>query len=342
LTLKARPLISFLLLVISSALLHGQALPYACTGSTESYGVQAGLANSVFFWDVEGGQIVSGQGNDTIAVQWNFDRGSHSITVTEQSEHGCFGIPVTAQLDVQAPVADIGDEEGVCTGDSYTFDAETSYGYALTYLWSDNSTHSTFVTSDSGSVWVQVTGADGCIDYDSAHLELYPLPDVYLGKDTALCGNEAWYVNAGNYAAYHWSTGDVINPLMVDGRRTEPEVLWVEVTDFNGCVGSDTLILEVCDAYVLFASMPNTITPGDKDGKNDTWVIPNIDLFPQAVLEIYDRWGRLIYRTDDVYNNPWNGESMSGREMPMDAYYYVLDIGLSHIEPMTGYINLIR
>ena len=56
------------------------------------------------------------------------------------------------------------------------------------------------------------------------------------------------------------------------------------------------------------------------------WEIPNIDLFPDAILEIYDRWGRLVYRTDDIYNNPWNGETMSGKELPMDAYYYVLDI----------------
>ena len=51
---------------------------------------------------------------------------------------------------------------------------------------------------------------------------------------------------------------------------SEPEVLWVEVTDENGCQGSDTLILEVCDANLLFNDMPNTITPGDKNGQNDT------------------------------------------------------------------------
>jgi len=44
---------------------HGQSLPYACAGSTESYGV-TGSESSVFFWTVDGGQIISGQGNDTI------------------------------------------------------------------------------------------------------------------------------------------------------------------------------------------------------------------------------------------------------------------------------------
>lgn len=331
----------FLFIIMYSVLGHGQDLPYACAGNTEAYGV-TGWENSVFFWDVEGGEIIWGQGNDTIVVRWNYDRGTHRITVTEQSEFGCFGAPVEAELNIQAPVADIGDDVGVCEGDSYEFDAETSYGYALSYLWSDNSTNSTFVTSDPGTVWVQVTGADGCVGYDSAHLEIFPLPVVDLGSDTALCGNDTWLIDAGDYANYQWSTGDIINPILVDSRRTEPEIIWVEVTDFNGCRGSDTLVLEVCDIYILFENMPNTITPGDKNGQNDTWIIPNTDMFPDAVLEIYDRWGRLIWRTNDVFVNPWNGESMSGKEMPMDSYYFVLDINVYHIEPITGYVNLIR
>jgi len=61
--------------------------------------------------------------------------------------------------------------------------------------------------------------------------------------------------------------------------RTEPELLWVKVTDSEGCQGSDTMMLEVCDVYQLFSGIPNTITPGMKDGKNDRWIIPNIDLF---------------------------------------------------------------
>jgi len=167
------------------------------------------------------------------------------------------------------------------------------------------------------------------------------LPVVDIGKDTALCGTALLLVDAGNFASYEWSTGEIGNPISVDGKRTEPETLWVEVTDNKGCVGADTMILEVCDIYLLFTNIPNTITP-DNNGQNDRWVIPNIELFPDAVLEIFDRWGRLIYRTNDVYNNPWNGESLAGKEMPMDAYYYVLDINDSRATPLTGYVNVIR
>ncbi len=320
---------------------HGQSLPYACAGSTESYGV-TGSESSVFFWTVDGGQIINGQGNDTVTLQWDYERRSHSIGVTEQTELGCFGIPMESSLSVQAPVADIGDQVEVCQDDRYIFDAQTSYLTDITYLWPDSSGGSTFNTGSTGYVWVKITGTDGCADYDSSYLTVNPIPVVDLGKDTALCGTAILLVDAGEFALYEWSTGDISNAVSVDGRRTEPEQLWVKVTDSDGCQGSDTMLLEVCDVYLLFSNIPNTITPGMKDGKNDLWVIPNIDLFPDAVLEIYDRWGRLIFRTDDVFHNPWGGESMSGKEMPMDAYYYVLDIGAAHTKPVTGYVNVIR
>jgi gliding motility-associated-like protein len=320
---------------------YGQSLPFACAGSMESYGVQ-GMQNSVFDWVVDGGTIISGAGNDTIILRWNYQRRNHRISVTEHTEFGCAGVPVEATLSIQAPVADIGDQEEICADSRFTFDAETSYLTNVTYLWSDSSTNSTLNTANPGYVWVKITGTDGCADYDSAQLAVNPLPLVYLGEDTALCGTSTLLVDAGNFAYYNWSTGDNSSSVTVDADRKEDEPLWVEVTDDKGCMGTDTMILEVCDAYLLFSNIPNTITPGDKNGQNDTWIIPNIELFPDAVLEIYDRWGRLIYRTADVANNPWNGETMSGKELPMDAYYYVLDIKVAHTKPVTGYVNLIR
>jgi gliding motility-associated-like protein len=320
---------------------YGQSLPFACAGSMESYGVQ-GLPNSVFDWVVDGGTIVSGAGNDTIVLRWDYQRRNHIISVTEHTEYGCAGVPVEANLSIQAPVADIGDQEEVCQDSKFTFDAETSYLTNVTYLWSDSSTSSTLSTGNPGYVWVKITGTDGCADYDSSFLTVNPLPIVDLGKDTALCGTSTLLVDAGNFAYYNWSTGDNSSSVTVNADRKKDEPLWVQVTDEKGCVGSDTMILEVCDVYLLFSDIPNTITPGDKNGQNDTWVIPNIELFPDAVLEIYDRWGRLIYRTTDVANNPWNGETMSGKELPMDAYYYVLDIKVAHTKAVTGYVNLIR
>ena len=71
--------------------------------------------------------------------------------------------------------------------------------------------------------------------------------------------------------------------------------------------------------------------------------IENIDLFPEAVLDIYDRWGRLVYHAKGLDPlNVWDGKAMSGRELPMDSYYYVIDLHYKGLEPLVGYINIVR
>lgn len=326
-------------------MIHAQSLPDACAGTSVRYGVEASLPNSTFIWTVTGGTIIVNY-NDSIDVKWSQEHGNFSITATEVSQFGCIGQLVAANVLVKGPVADIGDEAEVCQDDVYTFDGTTTYAYDITYLWPDGSNQPTYSTGSEGYVWVRVTGTDRCFDYDSAYLTLNPLPEVNIGRDTALCGTQTMLLDAGFFSTYNWSTGDVVNPVEVNGERIVPETIWVHVTDEKGCSGSDTIVLNVCDAALLFANMPNTITPGPEgspgDGVNDEWIIPNIDLFPDAVLEIYDRWGRLVYRTNNIAGEPWKGETMDGKALPMDAYYFVLDIKVTNVKPVTGYVNLIR
>jgi gliding motility-associated-like protein len=66
-----------------------------------------------------------------------------------------------------------------------------------------------------------------------------------------------------------------------------------------------------------------------------------MQFFDKAVLEIFDRWGRLVYRTDNVYEEPWDGKS-KGKILPMDSYYYVLNLNVMNTPPLVGTVNLIR
>ncbi|MCR4828840.1 MAG: gliding motility-associated C-terminal domain-containing protein [Bacteroidales bacterium] len=67
--------------------------------------------------------------------------------------------------------------------------------------------------------------------------------------------------------------------------------------DQNGCDSSYAL-----DLYVVFLQFPNLVTPND-DGYNDRFVIVNLlkaQLFESTSLWVYDRWGKLIYRKDNI------------------------------------------
>jgi gliding motility-associated-like protein len=190
-----------------------------------------------------------------------------------------------------------------------------------------------------------VTDKLGCMRYDSVDFVSHPLPKVYLGNDTLLCDNQKPYeLNAGDYPSYEWSTSSgslyTGNPYYIYPVNGTIDSLTVKVTDLNGCSNSDTIVIFPCDIASLFKDMPNTITPNGDD-MNDKWVIPYMEEFPNAVLEIFDRWGRLVYHTNQVHAEPWDGTS-KGRDMPMDVYYYVLDLKYSNVGQITGSLNLIR
>jgi len=50
----------------------------------------------------------------------------------------------------------------------------------------------------------------------------------------------------------------------------------------------------------------------------------------------------MIYRTENIEGEPWDGNSMSGKKMPMDSYYYVIRLNEDNTEPLVGTINVIR
>ena len=77
--------------------------------------------------------------------------------------------------------------------------------------------------------------------------------------------------------------------------------------------------------------IPNAFTPNG-DQANDTWNIKvtNSDRVEQAVIRVYDRRGSVIYESIG-FDAPWNGMS-NGQLVPMDTYYYTIDLNLSYIK----------
>ena len=113
----------------------------------------------------------------------------------------------------------------------------------------------------------------------------------------------------------------------------------VTVTDFNGCKGSDSIYIDVCNVNKILGKITNTFTPNG-DNAHDTWEINNIGLFPYAKIDVFDRWGRRVYHCDGGYNNDWNG-TWKGKKLPMDTYYYIIDLN-NGAKPITGTVTIVR
>jgi gliding motility-associated-like protein len=91
-------------------------------------------------------------------------------------------------------------------------------------------------------------------------------------------------------------------------------------------------------------SVPNGFSP-DGDGVNETFVIQGLEAYPDAGLQIYNRWGNLVYEKVP-YDNKWEGTSnvggvLFGSNLPEGTYFYMLDLNNDE-KPMSGYVILKR
>jgi len=326
----------FIILISLGFKIYAQDLPVACGESTVRYGVKGYNGTSVFHWDVEGGTIeTTYDRGDSVDIKWNNVAGVHYITVVETSIYGCEGEPYRDAVVVSTPFVSLGMDADVCSGETYEFIAAGSD--ISTYLWQDNTNAETLIASSSGQYWVRVTDNNGCLASDTALLVVRDLPAVDLGNDTTYCGDEGLEFDVSDSGvSYDWFNGD-ISPTFIAYTQTLDQEIWVNVTDDFGCVGSDTVVVRFCGELEI----PNAFTPND-DGINDTWEIDQLFVFEEATVDIYNRWGERVYHSDGYsYDLFWNGTNQKGKKLPMDSYYYVIDLHNDE-EPIVGTVTIIR
>lgn len=82
----------------------------------------------------------------------------------------------------------------------------------------------------------------------------------------------------------------------------------------------------------------NAVSPNN-DGLNEVFMVKGIQKYPNNLLQIFNRWGALVYEKKG-YNNDWDG-TWNGYDLPNGTYFYVLDLG-DNTKKYTGYLQLQR
>jgi gliding motility-associated-like protein len=328
--------ISLILAAWLTPALSQDHLAVVCAGDTGVAYYVDGWEGSTFNWTVEGGVIARDYG-DSIIVNWGDSPGEYPITVQEVSEHGCYGVLKTALILVSAPHVELGSDTYICDGEIFTLAPEGNF---QSYEWHDGSTAPIFNASQEGLITLKVTDQYGCATEDELYLEVKRLPYVDLGGDISLCGEESAQLDAGSDGInYLWSTGDISQQIIVYQGEQE---IWVTVEDAYGCSASDTMIIEKCDPSEFFKDIPNAITPSNQDGINDYWRIEKLEAYPDAVVDIFDRWGRLVWRSEPGYPTPWDGRNLNGRDVPMDSYQFIIILNFGDDDRVNGTVTVIR
>ncbi len=309
-----------------------ESVTAACIGGAPYRYVVAGQPGSSFAWSISSGTLVT-ENNDTVMVDWGSQAGSGNLGVSETTVDGCVSEPVSILVSIDGPTVDLGPDQEICAGAPLILVPEGDFSM---HMWNDGSTGATYSVDSTELVKIQVFDDVGCTAFDSVQVIMYPVPVVDLGNDTILCGEASVMLDAGNPGAeYTWSTGETTQRIEVFAGG---QIYSVEVSYGGSCTASDEILIRECSLENYFKNIPNLITPNG-DGVNDTWFFYEATAFPEIIIEIYDRWGKLVFRSEPGYSHPWDGRSMKGKEMPMDSYHYVIRIGK---DEFIGTVTIVR
>jgi gliding motility-associated-like protein len=103
-----------------------------------------------------------------------------------------------------------------------------------------------------------------------------------------------------------------------------------------GCQESDSVLIEVVEDIEVY----NVFSPNG-DGINDYFEIENAERFPEMVVEVYSRWGDMLFQSKGYEDGSrWDGTAR-GKDAPVGTYYYVI-IPYSGADPITGNVTIIR
>ena len=250
------------------------------------------------------------------------------------------------------PIPTVRGDSLVCAGSTgnvyYTTQAGTNYVWVVSTggtitsggTSSDSTITITWDTAGTQTISVNYTDANGC---SAATATIYnvivnPLPlDSLSSVNTsscAACDGSVSVIDKSNGAipiTYLWNNGSITSSIL----DLCPNTYTVTVTTTNGCVKVNSAAI-IAGTNVEQLVIVNTFSPNG-DGINDTWVIKNIELYPDNELTVVNRWGNEVYHMIGYHNN-WDGSGLTD-----GTYFYYLKVNMCNEDSSyKGYVTIVR
>lgn len=226
----------------------------------------------------------------------------------------CYGlVPITLIVNKFSPANFLPETAIVC--ENSTIPLSVPLGYS-SYLWNTGSMNNTIIVKDPGSYTVTVTNANGCKATKTFTVTASGIATITGAKVNDFAGNNnsilIEFTGIGNYEF------SLDNSYFQDSPQFDnvsPGYYLGYARDKNGCGLSNPFVVYVLD-------YPRFFTP-NQDGFSDVWEIKNLNLFPEATLTIFDRYGKLLKQ---LYANSsgWDG-TLNGIQLPSNDYWFHLN-----------------
>lgn len=282
---------------------------------------------SKYDWSTDGGLITGNKDRSSVIVQWPAIQGLYKLKVTEYNIFGCPGQPVELYVYVKRKLVTVNAPTEACLNTI----VEMSINGGMSFRWSNgdtqNTTHVRILSDTVISVIVKDTVCSVSIDtfwlpvkallgpdvfIDSLHGDVYKGQTIDVKSGGADKGKSQWEIdkglirsrNAGGVSINFTDTGNAYVKLVV--------------TNIFGCKDSAEREVHVKGEHIY---IPTAFTPNG-DGLNDTFK-PYGAGIKSWHLEIYNRWGQLVFSGDE-HGNGWDGH-FEYLPVPDEAYIYLCE-----------------
>lgn len=336
------------------------------------------IEDSSFVWDFGDGSGNVPQTNDSM-IHFFPEAGNYTVRLTLKDTANFCNTPLDSVVLISASdilEAGLQAPETVCSPGTYPLTNTTLGG--TNYIWTitrPDQTDTTIERGDLNSVQypfdapgqyhIKLVARDTvCHEADSVEstLTAYPHPSASFTvttnqphQDTVV--NAVFYFNntsQSNFTGvdstlnYLWYFGDghtstKKNPWHLYAKTGTYQVNLI-TTNPAGC--SDTATTRVTEKIIPALDVPTAFTPGS--GDINSHVAPRAFGIVKIDFRIYNRWGQLVYHSNDpeityLPDRGWDG-TYKGKPQEMDAYAYILNVVFENGETATkkGSITLIR
>ncbi|WP_269684201.1 T9SS type B sorting domain-containing protein [Flavobacterium lacustre] len=225
----------------------------------------------------------------------------------------CYGISAITLVTYTFDFPNFEDENLILCKNS-AVDLSVGDGFS-SYLWNTGSTSNLITITTSGNYSVKVTDLNGC--EKTKNFNVIPSETAIITDSIITDFNG----NVNSVSIQYTGIGDY--EFSLDGLYFQESPVFDGVLagsylayarDKNGCGLSIPYPVYVMD-------YPRYFTPNG-DGYNDLWKIKNLNLFPNAIVTIFDRYGKLLKQLSAT-SNGWNG-TFNGLTLPSDDYWFQL------------------
>ena len=243
---------------------------------------------------------------------------NYQASVEIVANPNCMANTNTIALDVRSiENPEITGDTTLCIGETISLSIN-----ADSVLWWGDSTYvnTSFSFTPLTDTLITATASTFCVSNAVVNhfVEVYPLPTITTIPDTTIVIQESIVLTTTGGVIYYWTPDSYLscnNCPDPEASPTETTTYMVQVTDSNGCSSNKLVTVEVRipDLFIPTGFSPNN------DGVNDEVLVRSLSIATMN-LQIYDRWGGLVFETDNQERG-WDGTA-KGRKLDAGVYVY--------------------